>query len=94
MPSDSWSTLVTEVILDVLMPKMDGYEVCRLLKADPKTQDIPAIIVTASSDPHLNQKAFEEGSVACLMKPYRKGTLFDCVNMALGIAGRAHERSD
>lgn len=81
------------IILDIMMPKMDGYEVCRLLKADAKTRNIPVIMLTASSDPHLNQKAFEAGAVACLTKPYRKATLVNCVDMALGSLERARGRS-
>jgi len=81
------------IILDVMMPKMDGYEVCRLLKADPKTRRIPVIMLTASSDPRLNQKAFEAGAVACLTKPYRKSTLMNCVDMALASIERARGRS-
>lgn len=81
------------IILDVMMPKMDGYEVCRALKADPKTRDIPVIMLTASSDPHLNQKAFEAGAVACLTKPYRTRTLVNTVDMALASRERARGRS-
>jgi len=81
------------IILDVMMPKMDGFEVCRLLKADPKTRNIPVIMLTASSDPHLNQKAFEAGAAACLTKPYRKVTLVNCVDMALAGLQRSRERS-
>lgn len=81
------------IILDVMMPKMDGYEVCRLLKADAKTRAIPVIMLTASGDPHLNQKAFEAGAVACLTKPYRKATLLNCVEMALASLKRARGRS-
>jgi CheY-like chemotaxis protein len=81
------------IILDIMMPKMDGYEVCQRLKADPETRDIPVVMLTASSDPHLNQKAFEAGAVACLTKPYRKGTLVNCVDMALASSGRARGRS-
>jgi CheY-like chemotaxis protein len=81
------------IILDIMMPKMDGYEVCQRLKADPETRDIPVIMLTASSDPHLNQKAFEAGAVACLTKPYRKGTLVNCVDMALASSGRSRGRS-
>jgi len=81
------------IILDIMMPKMDGYEVCQRLKADPETRDIPVVMLTASSDPHLNQKAFEAGAVACLTKPYRKGTLVNCVDMALASSGRSRGRS-
>jgi CheY-like chemotaxis protein len=80
------------IILDVMMPKMDGYEVCRLLKADPTTRDIPVIMLTASSDPHLNRKAFDAGAVACLTKPYRKGTLANTVDMALASGERSRGR--
>ena len=82
------------IILDVMMPKMDGYEVCRLLKAEAKTRAIPVIILTASGDPHLNQKAFEVGAVACLTKPYRKATLLNCVDMALASVDRRRGRTD
>ncbi len=81
------------IILDIMMPKMDGYEVCQRLKADPETRDIPVVMLTASSDPHLNQKAFEAGAVACLTKPYRKATLVNCVDMALASRERARGRS-
>jgi CheY-like chemotaxis protein len=80
------------IILDVMMPKMDGYEVCRLLKADPATRDIPVIMLTASSDPHLNRKAFDAGAAACLTKPYRKGTLANTVGMALASGERSRRR--
>lgn len=80
------------IILDVMMPKMDGYEVCRLLKADPTTRDIPVIMLTASGDPHLNRKAFDAGAVACLTKPYRKSTLANTVDMALASGERSRGR--
>ena len=83
----------TVIILDVMMPKMDGFEVCRLLRADPATRTIPVVMLTASNDPHLNQKAFEAGAVACLTKPYRRGTLVNCVDMALASVTRARERA-
>jgi len=81
------------IILDVMMPKMDGFEVCRRLKGNPATRDIPVVMLTASSDPHLNQKAFEAGAVACLTKPYRRDTLLNCLDMALAAGARARRRA-
>lgn len=81
------------IILDVMMPTMNGYEVCRQLKADRATRDIPVVMLTASHDPHLNQKAFEAGAVACLTKPYRRGTLVNCVDMAVASGARGRARS-
>jgi CheY-like chemotaxis protein len=82
----------TAIVLDINMPKMDGYEVCRRLKADAATRDIPVVMLTASGDPHLNQKAFDAGAVACLTKPYRQAALINCVDMALAAGERARAR--
>ena len=83
----------TVIILDVMMPKMDGFEVCRRLRKDPATRTIPVVMLTASNDPHLNQKAFEAGAVACLTKPYQRSTLVNCVDMALASGTRARGRA-
>ena len=80
------------IILDVMMPKMDGFEVCRRLKHDPITCDIPVVMLTASNDPQLNRKAFTAGAIACLTKPYRRATLINCVDMALGSSVRLRGR--
>ena len=81
------------IILDVMMPGMDGYEACRRLKADPATRSIPVVMLTASNDPQLNRKGFEAGAIACLNKPYRQATLVNCVDMALGSSARHRRRS-
>ncbi len=57
------------ILLDVSMPGMDGYEVCRKLKEDPKTADIPVIFITARSDPEDEQRGFDLGAVDYLTKP-------------------------
>jgi diguanylate cyclase (GGDEF)-like protein len=57
------------VLLDVVMPDMDGYEVCRRLKADPATRDIPVIFVTAHNDELAETQGLEAGAVDFISKP-------------------------
>lgn len=57
------------VLLDVMMPDMDGLAVCRALKADPDTRDIPIIFVTAQSSPNDETLALETGGVDFISKP-------------------------
>jgi signal transduction histidine kinase len=58
------------IILDVIMPGMDGYEVCIQLKQDPQTQGIPVIFVTALSEAGHESKGFELGAVDYIIKPF------------------------
>jgi len=57
------------ILLDVMMPEMDGYEVCRQLKSDSQTADIPIIFLTAKSDVEDEIKGFELGAVDYITKP-------------------------
>jgi two-component system cell cycle response regulator len=57
------------ILLDIMMPEMDGYEVTRILKADPKTSHIPIIIVTALSDTNDKLKAIDAGAEEFISKP-------------------------
>ena len=58
------------VLLDIMMPEMDGYEVCERLKADPQTADIPIVFVTAMSETVNKTKGFELGAVDYITKPF------------------------
>ncbi len=57
------------ILLDVMMPEMDGYEVCRLLKADERTRNIPVIFVTAKSEAGDEAYGFSIGAEDYLTKP-------------------------
>ncbi len=57
------------VLLDVMMPVMDGHEVCRRLKSDPATRDIPVIFVTAHNDEAAETLGLELGAVDFISKP-------------------------
>ena len=57
------------VLLDVMMPEMDGFEVCRRLKADPKTQHVPVLMITALDQPSDRVKGLEVGADDFITKP-------------------------
>lgn len=64
------------VLLDVMMPEMDGFEVCRRLRADPKTRHIPVVMVTALSDVSDRVRGLEAGADDFLSKPVNDVALF------------------
>jgi putative two-component system response regulator len=57
------------ILLDIMMPGMDGYEVCRRLKADAKTKNVPVIFLTAKVEVEDEQKGFDVGAVDYITKP-------------------------
>ncbi len=59
------------VLLDIMMPGMDGYEVCRRLKRNENTKDIPVIFITAMSEVEDKVKGFEHGAVDYITKPFQ-----------------------
>ncbi len=63
------------ILLDIMLPEMNGYEVCRRLHLDPRTARIPVIMLTAYTDANLNHVAFAAGARACIGKPFRHEAL-------------------
>ncbi len=63
------------ILLDVTMPEMDGYEVCRRLKENPLTSHIPVIFITARSEADDETKGFELGAVDYIHKPFTPSIL-------------------
>jgi len=70
------SELPDIILLDVMMPRMDGFEVCRRLKANPRTTDIPVVMVTALSDISDRLRGLEAGADDFLTKPVNDIALF------------------
>ena len=60
------------VLLDVMMPGLDGYAVCRKIKDNPKTRDIPVLFITALADVEYRLKGFEAGGEDYITKPFIK----------------------
>jgi len=59
------------ILLDIMMPEMDGYEVCRRLKANKRTKDIPVVFVTAKGEVNDEALGFEVGAIDYITKPVR-----------------------
>lgn len=72
------------VLLDILMPVMDGIEACRIMKGDPELKGIPVVIVTARSEPENVERCLDAGCDDYVFKPIRKLELLDKINRLLG----------
>jgi len=63
------------ILLDIMMPKMDGFEVCRQLRKDPQTKEIPIIMLTAKGQEVDREKGRELGANEYITKPFSPSTL-------------------
>lgn len=72
------------IVLDILMPKMDGYEVCRLLKFDEKYKSIPVIMLTAKAQDIDKAMGKKVGADDYITKPFETQDLVDKIKKHLG----------
>src|SRR5215831_3529761 len=79
------------ILLDVMMPEMDGFEVCRRLKADPQTADIPVVMVTALSEVSDRVRGLQAGADDFLTKPVNDIALFARVRSLVRLKRMAEE---
>jgi len=75
------------ILLDVMLPGMSGFEICKALKADESTKHIPVIFLTARSLPAELQQAMEMGAAGYLAKPFDPMTLVGQINALLSPLG-------
>jgi two-component system alkaline phosphatase synthesis response regulator PhoP len=72
------------IVLDIMMPKLDGYETCKMLKAEAGTRDIPVILLSAKGR-NVDQKVgFEVGADDYITKPFSPRKLVERINALLG----------
>lgn len=71
------------ILLDLMLPDVDGWEVCRRLKTSDQTKHIPIVILTARDEPKGPRRASEAGCAAYLRKPYPPGDLVTVLKRCL-----------
>lgn len=77
------------ILLDIMMPGMDGYEVCRQLKLQAATRDIPVIFLTACADAEAERAGLEAGAVDYVTKPFNPPVLLARVKTHLALKAQA-----
>lgn len=82
------------ILLDIRMPEIDGFEVCRRLKATPLTQDVPVIFVSAASETDEKVQGFQLGAVDYVTKPYQRDELLSRVRAHLELHQLRHHLTD
>lgn len=71
------------ILLDVMLPDLNGFEVCRRLRADPATRTTPIVMVTALDGPPDRRRGYRVGANAYVTKPYAPTDLFGAIDLAL-----------
>ncbi|WP_298272527.1 response regulator [Geobacter sp.] len=67
------------VILDIMLPEMDGFEVCRRIKANPETSHIPIIMLTAKKSSQDQKKGLDAGAAAYVTKPFKSARIMEII---------------
>jgi len=71
------------VVLDIVMPRMNGYEVCRRLKTDPKTQGVPVVMCSSKGEEFDRYWGMRQGADAYIVKPFQPKELVGTVKQLL-----------
>lgn len=82
------------ILLDILMPEMDGYEVCGVLKSSERTSQIPIIFISALSEVEDVVKAFQAGGVDYITKPFQVDEVLARVRTHLELQNALHEKEE
>ncbi len=72
------------ILLDLMMPNIDGWEVLQLLKSNPKTEGIPVCLLTAKGDIRNKMYALQQGAVDYITKPFKREELLEKVKIIVG----------
>lgn len=67
------------VVLDVMLPDIDGFEICRRLKSDPRTENVPVVMLSALSDEQSRQAGMQCGASEYITKPFQPDQLLNAI---------------
>jgi CheY-like chemotaxis protein len=81
------------ILLDVMMPGMDGFEVCKEVRQDAGLRKVSVVMLTAMESPKLNLRAFAAGAEVCVTKPFQPARLINAVHMVLQNSTRKEGRT-
>ena len=70
-------------LLDIMMPRMDGFDLCQMIRDHAETREIPVIFLSALGDPVSRMRGRVSGAVTHLQKPFRKQAVLEAVRFAL-----------
>jgi len=79
------------ILLDILMPGMDGFDVCEKIKSNANTRDIPIIFITVKVDEDSIEQAYEMGGVDYITKPFRSREVLSRIKKELALQDMMHE---
>jgi DNA-binding response OmpR family regulator len=69
------------ITLDLMMPGLSGFELCKLLREDPRFNDTPIVIVSAKDDPESKDKALKAGAKDYIIKPFKVDDFINKINL-------------
>ncbi|MEI6084364.1 MAG: response regulator [Verrucomicrobiota bacterium] len=81
--NESFTRKPALILLDLMMPKLDGFQVCRMLKSSPITRHIPVMLLTAMATPEDKLRGFGHGADDYVTKPYAMPELLARINTLL-----------
>jgi len=71
------------IVLDIMLPDLDGFEVCSRIKQNPRTTDIPVVILTAKKSPEDQNRGKDCGASAYLTKPFKSAMIIEVIEKIL-----------
>ncbi|ACA99370.1 MULTISPECIES: response regulator transcription factor [Cyanophyceae] len=83
MAKNAAETLPNLIVLDIVMPRMNGYELCRRLKSDPKIQNIPIVMCSSKGEEFDRYWGMKQGADAYIAKPFQPAELIGTIKQLL-----------